>query len=76
MFRKAMEFPDVIEEESGRSFCCDCCVCWNKVYSFGDRVHDSHNSIMSEGLQKFDHEIDAKHILSYIWHRKQLQLAN
>jgi len=39
-FQEAMEFPDVMEEESGCSFHCDRCVHWNEVYSFGDSIHD------------------------------------
>ena len=66
MFREAMKFPDVMEEESSCSFHCDCCVCQNKVYSFGDRVHNSHDGIMSGGLQEFDHEIDTKHVLLFV----------
>jgi len=65
-----MEFLDVMEEESGCSFHCDYCVCQNKVYSFGDRVHDSYDSIMSGGLQEFNHEIDTEHIPLYVWHRE------
>jgi len=57
-----MEFPDVIEEESGCSFYCDHCVHQNEVRPFGDRIHDSHDSVMSGGLQEFDHEIDAERI--------------
>jgi len=39
-------------------------VCQNKVYSFGDRVHDSHDGVISRGLWEFDHKIDAEHIPS------------
>jgi len=60
MFWEAMEFLDIIEEESGCSFCCDHCVCRNKVHSFGDRIHDSHDGVMSEGLQEFNQEIDTE----------------
>jgi len=59
-FWEAVEFPDVVEKESGYSFCCDCCVYWNKMYLFGDRIHDSHNSVMSGGLQEFDHKINTE----------------
>ena len=53
----------MVEKESGYSFCCDYCVCQNKVYSFGDGIHDSHDSVMSRGLQEFDHKINTEHIL-------------
>jgi len=69
-FREAMEFPDVIEEKSGCSFRCDRCVCQNKMYSFGDKVHDSHDSIMSGGLQEFNHKIDTERIPSCVQHEK------
>ena len=69
-FQEAIEFPDIMEEESSCSFRCDCCVCWNEVYSFRDRVHDSHDGIMSRELWEFNHEIDAEHIPLYIWHRE------
>jgi len=76
MFREAMEFPDVMEEESGCSFCYDHCVYQNKVHSFGDRIHDSHDGVMSRGLQEFNHEIDTEHILPCVWYREWLQLVN
>ena len=66
MSQEAIEFPDIVEKESGCSFCCDCCVYQNEVYFFGNRVYDSHNGIMSGGLQEFDHKIDAEHIPPYI----------
>jgi len=65
-----------MEEESGCSFYCDCCVHWNKVHPFGDRIHDSHDGVMSGGLWEFDHEIDAERILPCVWYRKRLQLTN
>ena len=66
MFREAIEFPDVIEEESGCSFHCDHCVHQNEVYSFGDRIHDSHDSVMSGGLWEFDHKINTEYVLLFI----------
>jgi len=71
-----MKFPDVVEEELGYSFCCDRCVCQNKVHSFGDRVYNSHDGIMSGGLQEFDHEIGTKRVLPFIWNGERLELAN
>jgi len=76
MFQKAMEFLDIMEEESSYFFCCDCCVYWNEVHSFGDRIHDSHDSVMSKGLWEFDHAIDTERILLCVWHGEWLQLAN
>jgi len=76
MFQEAMEFPDVMEEESGCSFCCDHCVRQNKVHPFGDRIHDSHDGVISRGLWEFNHKIDAEHIPLYVQYRKQLQLTN
>jgi len=75
-FQEAVEFSDVIEKESGCSFCCDCCVRWNEVYSFGDGVHDSHDGVMSGGLQKFDHKINAERIPLCVQNREWLKLAN
>ena len=71
-----MEFPDIIEEESGCSFRCDRCVRWNKVYSFGDRVHNNHDSVMSGGLWEFDYEIDTECIPPCVWNGEQLKFAN
>jgi len=68
-FWEAVEFLDIIEEELGCSLCCDCCVRWNEVYSFGD-------SIMSRGLQEFNHEIDTEGILPCVQNRERLKLAN
>jgi len=50
MLREAMELPDMVKKESGCSFRCDRCVHRNKVYSLGDGVYYSHDSIMSGGL--------------------------
>ena len=63
MFWEAMEFPDVMEEESGYSFHCDRHVYWNEVYSFGDSIHDRHDDIMSGKLWKFNHKINTEYIL-------------
>jgi len=71
-----VEFSDVIEEESGCSFRCDYHVCWNEVYSFGDSIHDCHDSVMSERLQEFNHKIDTEHIPPYIWNGEWLKLAD
>jgi len=76
MFWEAIEFLDVMEEESGYSFYCDHCVHWNKVHSFGDRVHDSHNSVMSGELQEFDHKINTEYVPPFIWNGEWLELAN
>ena len=62
MLWEAMELPDVVKKESGRSFCCDRCVRRNEVYSLGDRIYNSHDGVMSRGLWEFDHEIDIEHI--------------
>ena len=56
-FQETMEFPDVIEEESGYSFHYDHYVYWNEVHPFGDRIHDSHYSVISGGLQEFNHKV-------------------
>ena len=50
MLREAMELLDVVKKESGCSFCCDCCVHRNEVYSLGDGIYDSHDGVMSRGL--------------------------
>jgi len=75
-FREAVKLPDMVKKESGCSFRCDCCVCQNEVYSFGDRIHDSHNGIMSRGLWEFDHEINTEHIPPCVWNGEWLKLAN
>jgi len=76
MFWEAMEFLDIVEKKSGYSFCCDHCVHWNEVYSLGDRIHNSHNSIMSGRPQEFNHEIDTECIPLYVWNGEQLKLTN
>ena len=55
-----MELLDVVKKESGYSFCCNRRVRQNEVYSLGDGIYDSHDGIMSRGLQEFDHEINTK----------------
>jgi len=76
MFQEAVEFPNVIEEESGCSFRCDRRVRRNKVYSFGDSIHNCHNGVMSRGLQEFDHKINTEGVPPCIWHGERLKLAN
>jgi len=71
-----MEFPDVMEEESDRSFLCDHRMRRNEVYSFGDSIHDCHDSVMSGGLQEFDHKIDTEGIPLCIQNGERLKLAN
>ena len=71
-----MKFLDIMEEESGCFFHCDCFVHRNKVHSFGDRVHDSHNSIMSGGFQEFDHRIDTECVPLFVQNGEWLELTN
>jgi len=71
-----MEFPDVMEKESGCSFHCDRRVCRNEVYPFGDSIHDRHDSVMSRRLWEFDHKIDTEDIPPCIQNGEQLKLAN
>ena len=50
----------MVKKESGRSFRCDRCVRRNEVYSLGDGIYNSHDSVMSRGLWEFDHKIDTE----------------
>jgi len=75
-FREAIEFPDIMEEESGCSLCCDRHVHRNEVYSFGDSIYDRHDSVMSRGLWEFDHKIDTEGIPPCVQNEEQLKLAN
>jgi len=71
-----MELPDVIEKESGCSFRCDCYVHQNEVYSFGDGIHNCHDSVISGGLWEFDHKIDTEHVPPCVQNGERLELAN
>jgi len=71
-----MEFPDIVEKKSGCSFRYDHHVHQNEVHSFGDRIYDSHDGIISGGLQEFDHEVYTKHIPLFVWNRERLKLTN
>jgi len=71
-----MELPDMMKKESGCSFRCNHCVCWNEVYSLGDGIHDGHDSVMSGGLQEFDHEINTEGIPPCVQNGERLELAN
>jgi len=71
-----VELSDVVKKESGCSFRCDRYVRWNKVYSLGDRIYDSHDGVMSGGLWEFDHEIDTECISPCIWNGEQLKFTN
>ena len=75
-FQEAMEFPDVMEEESGCSLHCDRRVCRNEVYPFEDSIHDRHDGVMSRGLREFDHKIDTEGIPPCIQNRERLKLTN
>jgi len=50
MLQEAVELPDIVKKESSRSFRCDRCVCENEMYSLGNGIYDSHDSVMSGGL--------------------------
>jgi len=76
MLREAVELPDMVKKESGCSFHCDRHVHQNKVYSLGDRVYYSHDSVMSRGLWEFDHEIDTECIPPCIRNKERLKFAN
>jgi len=76
MFWEAVELSDMVEKEPGCSFCCDYCMHRNEVYSLGDGIHDSHDSVMSRGLQEFDHKIDTEHIPLCVQNGERLKLAN
>jgi len=75
-FLEAVELPDMVKKESGCSFRCNRCVRQNEVYSLGDGIHDSHDSVMSRGLRKFDHKINTERIPPCIWNGERLKLAN
>ena len=66
----------MVKKESGCSFRCDRCVRQNKVYSLGDRIYDSHDSVMSGGLWEFDHKIDTECIPPCIWNEERLKFTN
>jgi len=71
-----MEFPDVMEEEPGCSFCCDRHVHWNEVYPFGDGIHNRHDGVMSGRLWEFDYKIDTEGVPLYVRNGEWLKLAN
>jgi len=48
----------------------------NEVYSLGDGIHDSHNGVMSGGLQEFNHKINTERIPPCIQNGERLKLAN
>jgi len=75
-FREAVELSDMVKKESGCSFRCNRCVRRNEVYSLGDGIHDGHDSVMSGGLQEFDHEINTEDIPPCIRNGEWLELAN
>jgi len=76
MFWEAMEFLDIVEKKSGCSFHCDHCVHRNEVYSLGNRIHNSHNGIISGRFQEFNHKIDTECIPLCVWNGERLKLTN
>jgi len=75
-FWEAVEFPDIVEKESGCSFRCDRSMRRNKVHPFGDRVYNSHDSVMPGGLWEFNYKIDAERIPLIVQNGEQLELAD
>jgi len=73
---EAVELSDVVKKQSGHSFHYDCRVCRNEVYSLRDGIYDSHDGVMSGGLQEFDHEINTECIPPYIRNGERLKFAN
>jgi len=71
-----MELPDMVKKESGCSFRYNRYVRQNEVYSLGDGIHDGHDSVMSGGLQEFDHEINTEGIPLCIQNGERLKLTN
>jgi len=76
MLQEAVELPDMVKKESGRSFRCDCRVRRNEVYSLRDGVYYGHDGVMSGELQEFDHEIDTERIPPCIQNGERLKFAN
>jgi len=76
MFREAVELPDMVKKESGRSFCCNRCVRQNEVYSLGDGIYDGHDGVMSGGLREFDHKINTERIPPCVRNGERLKLAD
>ena len=76
MLREAVELPDMVKKESGRSFHCDRRVRQNEVYSLGDGVYYGHDGVMSGRLWEFDHEIDTEHIPPCVWNGERLKFTN
>ena len=66
----------MVKKESGCSFHCDHCVCWNEVYSLKDGIYDRHDGVISRGLWEFDHKIDTEGIPPCIRNGERLKLAN
>jgi len=75
-FREAIEFPDIMEEESGCSFRCDRHVHQNEVYSFGDSIHNCHDSIVSRRLWELNHKINTEHIPPCVQNGEWLELTD
>jgi len=76
MFWEAVELPDMVKKESGCSYRCNRSVRRNEVYSLGDGIHDSHDGVMSRGLQEFDHEINTERIPPCVQNGEWLELTN
>jgi len=76
MFWEAVELPDMVKKESGRSFRCNHSVRRNEVYPLGDGIHDGHDSVMSGGLWEFDHKINTERIPPCVQNRERLEFTN
>jgi len=76
MLQEAVKLLDMVKKEFGYSFRCDRRVCRNEVYSLGDGIYNSHDSVMFGGLREFDYKIDTECIPLCIWNGEQLKFAN
>ena len=66
-----MQFPDMCEEQAGRSEGSHHSVCWNEVGHLTHGIHNVHDCIVAVRLQEFNNEVDADGVPMELQNREQ-----
>ena len=66
-----MQFPDMCEEQAGRSKGSDHSVCQNEVGHPTHGIHNVHDHIVAMRFQEFDNEVDADGVPTELRNRER-----
>jgi hypothetical protein len=74
--QKSMQFPDIVQEQSGHSECRNCCCGGDEVSLFPYRVHHIHDCVIPMGLGEFDYEVHVDGIPTAFWNWEGVEFSN